>query len=102
MATTVGVKEAQRGLARLVRTAEGGQQVIITRDGTPAAVLLGVRKYNSVMATLEEMVDPGALRALRDAEADARAGRIYSYEDVFGHPPLRVTRRRLGGAATRP
>ena len=101
MATTVGVKEAHQRLARLVRAAEGGQQVVITRDGTPAAVLLGAREYNNLMATLEEMADPGALRALRDAEADAKAGRIYSYENVFGHPPLRVTRRRLGAAPKR-
>ncbi|MBI3976262.1 MAG: type II toxin-antitoxin system Phd/YefM family antitoxin [Armatimonadetes bacterium] len=95
MATTVGVKEAHQRLARLVRAAEEGQQVVITRDGTPAAVLLGAREFNSLMATLEEMADPGALRALRDARADARSGRIYSYEDVFGHPPLRVSRGRL-------
>ena len=101
MATTVGVKEAHQRLARLVRAAEGGQQVLITRDGTPAAVLLGAREYNSLMATLEEMADPGALRALRDAEADAKAGRIYSYENVFGHPPLRATRKRLGVAPKR-
>jgi len=101
MATTVGVKEAQQRLARLIRAAEEGQQVVITRDGTPAAVLLGAREYSSLMATLEEMADPGALRALRDAEADAKAGRIYSYENVFGHPPLRVTRRRLGAAPKR-
>ena len=101
MATTVGVKEAHQRLARLIRAAEEGQQVVITRDGTPAAVLLGAREYNSLMATLEEMADPGALRALRDAEADAKAGRIYSYENVFGHPPLRFTRRRLGMAPKR-
>lgn len=101
MATTVGVKEAHQRLARLVRAAEGGQQVVITRDGTPAAVLLGAREYNSLMATVEEMADPGALRALRDAEVDARAGRIYSYEDVFGHAPLRVARRRPGVARKR-
>ena len=101
MATTVGVKEAHQRLARLVRAAEGGQQVVITRDGTPAAVLLGAREYSSLMATLEEMADPGALRALRDAEADAKARRIYSYENVFGHPPLQVTRRRLGRAPKR-
>jgi len=101
LATTVGVKEAHQRLARLIRAAEEGQQVVITRDGTPAAVLLGAREYSSLMATLEEMADPGALRALRDAEADAKAGRIYSYENVFGHPPLRVTRRRLGAAPKR-
>ena len=101
MATTVGVKEAQQRLARLIRAAEEGQQVVITRDGTPAAVLLGAREYSSLMATLEEMADPGALRALRDAAADARVGRIYSYENVFGHPPLRVTRKQLGVAPKR-
>ncbi len=94
MAKIVGVKEAHQRLARLVRTAEAGEQIVITRDGTPAAVLLGAREYNSLMATLEEMADPGALRALQEAQADARAGRVYSYEEVFGHRPLREARKR--------
>ncbi len=93
MATTVGVKQAHQRLAKLVRSAEGGEQIVITRDGTPVAVLLGARAYNSLTASLEEMADPGALRALREAEADTRAGRVCSYEDVFGHPPLRAGRR---------
>ncbi len=101
MTTTVGVKQAQQRLARFVRAAEGGAQVVITRDGTPVAILLGAREFNSLMATLEEMADPGALRALRSAQADAKAGRIYSYEDVFGRPPLRVARRRRRAAPGR-
>jgi len=94
MAKVVGVKEAHQRLARLIRAAEGGEQVVITRDGTPSAVLLGAREYNSLMATLEEMADPGALRALREAQADAKAGRLYTYEEVFGHPPPREVRKR--------
>lgn len=94
MAKTVGVKEAHRQLARLVHAAEEGEQVVITRDRIPVAVLLGAGEYNSLMATAEEMADPGALRALREAQADAGAGRIYSYEDVFGRPPRRVSRKR--------
>ena len=94
MAKVVGVKEAHQRLTRLIRAAEGGEQVVITRDGTPSAVLLGAREYNSLMATLEEMADPGALRALREAQSDAKAGRLYTYEEVFGHPPLRETRKR--------
>ncbi len=89
MARVVGVKEAHQRLARLIRAAERGDQVVITRDGAPAAVLLGARDYNSLMATLEEMADPGALRALRETQADVKAGRIYTYADVFGHPPPR-------------
>ncbi len=94
MAKIVGVKEAHQRLTRLIRAAEGGEQVVIMRDGTPAAVLLGVREYNSLMATLEEMADPGALRALREAQSDVKAGRVYTYEDVFGHPSLREARKR--------
>ena len=94
MAKTVGVKEAHQNLARLIRAAERGDQVVITRDGTPAAVLLGVQEYSSIIDTLEEMADPGALRALRQAQAEERAGRLHTYEEVFGHPPLRETRKR--------
>lgn len=94
MAKVVGVKEAHQRLARLIRAAEKGDQVVIARDGVPAAVLLGARDYNSLMATLEEMADPGALRVLQEAQADVRAGRTYSYEDVFGHRPLREVRKR--------
>ena len=94
MAKIVGVKEAHQRFARLVREAEQGDQVVITRDGNPAAVLLGAQDYTALMATLEEMADPGALRALRAAEADTKAGRIYTYAKVFGHPPLRERRKR--------
>lgn len=94
MAKIVGVKEAHQRFARLVRDAEKGDQVVITRDGSPAAVLLGAQEYTALMATLEEMADPGALRALRAAQADAKAGRVHTYAEVFGHPPLRERRKR--------
>src|SRR5437588_10235962 len=94
MARTVGVKEAHQQLAKLIRAAEGGDQVVITREGTPVAILLGTDEYNSIVATLEEMADPGALRALEEGQADAKAGRVHTYEDVFGHPPLREVRKR--------
>jgi prevent-host-death family protein len=93
MATRViGVKEAHQKLPQLLRNAESGKQIVLGRKGKPIAVLMGVNDYNSVMATLEEMADPRALRALREAQADSKAGRIYTYEEVFGHPPRHVGR----------
>ena len=94
MARTVGVKKAHQQLTKLIRAAEKGDQVVITREGAPVAILLGTDEYNSMMATLEEMADPGALRALREAQADAKAGRVYGYQDVFGRRPLREARKR--------
>ena len=40
----------------------------------------------SLLATLEESRDPGAMESLRESEEDVRAGRLYSFEDVFGKP----------------
>lgn len=88
----VGVKEAQRKLPRLLHDVEAGKQIVVSRKGKPVAVVIGVKEYNSIMATLEEMVDPRALRALREAQDDSMAGRIYTYEEVFGHPPPRLRR----------
>jgi len=88
----VGVKEAHRKLPRLLRDAEAGKQIVVSRKGKPVAVVIGTKEYNSIMATLEEMADPRALRALREAQADSVAGRIYTYEEVFGHPSQRLRR----------
>lgn len=90
VARTIGVKEAHRKLPKLLRDAESGKQIVIGRKGKPIAVVMGVKEYNSLMATLEEMADPRALRALREAQEDSKAGRIYTYEEVFGHPPPRL------------
>lgn len=38
----------------------------------------------SSLATLEEAQDPGALKALHESEADVKAGRLYTLQDVFG------------------
>jgi prevent-host-death family protein len=94
VAKVVGVKEAHQRLTKLIRVAEDGEHVVITRDGTPSAVLLGAREYNSLMATLEEMAEPSALRALQEAQSDVKARRLYTYEEAFGRLPLRETRKR--------
>ncbi len=38
----------------------------------------------SLLATLEEEQDPGALRALRESEKDVQEGRLYTFAEVFG------------------
>ena len=38
----------------------------------------------SLLATMEEEQDPGALKVLRESEADVKAGRLYILQDVFG------------------
>jgi PHD/YefM family antitoxin component YafN of YafNO toxin-antitoxin module len=48
------------------------------------AVIISLTDYEGWKATLEEMKDPESLKALRRAEEDEKAGRVFSYEEVFG------------------
>ncbi len=38
----------------------------------------------SLLATMEEAADPGALGALLESEEDVRKGRLHTFEEVFG------------------
>ncbi len=88
----IGVKEMHRKLPKLLRDAESGKQIVVSRRGKPVAIVIGAKEYNSIMATIEEMADPTAIRALKEAQEDTKAGRIYTYEEVFGNPPPRLKR----------
>ncbi len=40
----------------------------------------------SLLATMEEASDQGALAALEESEEDVRKGRLHTFEEVFGKP----------------
>ncbi len=58
------------------------EHVVITRNGRPAAVVLSSEEYEALAETLEVLDDDDALEALRESEADVRAGRVYSLDEV--------------------
>ena len=41
-------------------------------------------KLGSLLATMEESSDPGALDALKESEEDVKRGRLHAFEEVFG------------------
>jgi prevent-host-death family protein len=48
--TQVGMHEAKTKLSQLVERAEAGEDVVITRNGTPVARLVPVARSNSMAA----------------------------------------------------
>ena len=53
----VGVRELNRRTSRVVEMAEAGERVIVTRDGQPTAVLLGVdQAFDLLLVSSEEFV----------------------------------------------
>ncbi len=63
------IKEAQRSLAAVVRTAERGDLATITRHDQPVAYLIGAERLAAIAETMELLANPAAMQAIRDAEA---------------------------------
>jgi prevent-host-death family protein len=57
---------SERGIARIIREAESGLDVILTRHGTDAAVVLGIERYRALLE-LEEDLQDVALILLRSS-----------------------------------
>ena len=57
-------------------------RVTLTRHGRPAAVIIAAADLDSILETLDVLSTPGALDAIREAEADVAAGRYVTMEDM--------------------
>jgi len=58
------------------------EQVTITKNGTPAAVLIGMDEWESLQETLFWLSQPGIREAIGEARADVAAGRFHTREQM--------------------
>ncbi|MDO8543052.1 MAG: type II toxin-antitoxin system prevent-host-death family antitoxin [Opitutaceae bacterium] len=69
------IKEAQRRLSAVVRTAERGDLATLTRHDRPVAHVIGAERLAAIAETMELLADPDAMAAIRAAEAGEGASR---------------------------
>ncbi|MHB8706742.1 MAG: type II toxin-antitoxin system Phd/YefM family antitoxin [Coriobacteriia bacterium] len=70
-------------LSEIIDEVEATQDtVIITRRGRPAAVILGMDEFESIMETLDLLATPGAMEEIRQALADVAAGNYSTAEQI--------------------
>src|SRR2546422_3961760 len=87
MTKTLPITEARQNLPDLVeRVRKLRARYIITRNGRPDAVLIGHDEFESWLETMEVLTDREEIKAIQEGLADLRAGRVSSYEEVFGEP----------------
>lgn len=80
----VGVHEVRKNLTRLLEALKAeGPDVVITRQGKPAAVIVDIEKYLEVQQALKEFSDPEYLASLLEARREIRAGQGVPAEEVF-------------------
>jgi len=83
VAKTVSFTEARAQLSDLIDELEARHEhVVITRNGRPAAVLVPAEEQELLEETLEILQDEELLKALRQSEADTKAGRLTSLHQV--------------------
>ena len=58
------------------------EQVTITKNGSPAAVLIGVDEWESMQESLFWLSQPGIRESIAEAEADVEEGLVYSEEQI--------------------
>jgi prevent-host-death family protein len=76
----VPLSEVKDDLSRFLREAEK-QEIVITRHGKPAGVLIGFESEDDWLEYRLE-TDPRFLRRIENARASIRAGRGVRLEDV--------------------
>lgn len=79
MSDSITVRDARTHLAELITSAESGTPTVITRNGTPAAVLVSMADYQALEDAADIILAREATAVLRD-EGD---GRRYSLAEVI-------------------
>jgi antitoxin YefM len=85
MTKTVSLKEARNQFSTIVgRVGRLSERVVVTKNGTPKAVVMSAEEFESWVETLEFLSNPKAVKALKQGLKEAKAGKFVSFKDAFG------------------
>ena len=88
MPKVLPISEVKTRLPELVRgVEEREEEVVVTRNGRPAAVLVSHAEYQRLKETVDVLSDPDLMAQVRASRSFFASGnRGASFEDVFGEP----------------
>jgi prevent-host-death family protein len=91
----LSLSEAKARLSRLVADLETNEEeLVITRNGKPAAVLISADEFESWRETREIMRNRALMKEIRRGLSQLEKGRRFTFEEVFGEPLNRRKRSR--------
>ena len=97
MAKTLSLSEVKTRLPELVAgVQEREEEVIVTKNGRPAAILINVDEYTRLKETLDVLSDPGLMSQIAESRAFYKTRhKGLSFEDVFGEPLAPAKKRSM-------
>jgi len=95
MARTLPISEVKARLPELVTgVAEREEEIVVTRNGRPAAMLVGYDDYRRLRDTLDILSDPDLMAQIRHSRRFyGKKGKGRSFDEVFGAPPVPAKKR---------
>ena len=96
MAKTLSLSDVKTRLPELIAGVdEREEEVVVTKNGRPAAIIVNIREYERLKETLDVLSDPDLMKQIRESEAYfAAGGKGLGYEEVFGAPMRPPKKRR--------
>ena len=87
MARVLSLSEAKAHLSQLVADCENDEEeLVITRNGRPAAVLMSADQYEGWRESREIMRNRSLMKEIRQGLRQLEKGRRFTFEEVFGEP----------------
>jgi prevent-host-death family protein len=96
MSKTLPISEVKTRLPELVTgVEEREEEIVVTRNGRPAAVLVNYDDYERLKDTLDVLSDPVLMKQIGQSKSFyARGQQGQSFEAVFGEPLVTRNRRK--------
>lgn len=96
MAKTLSLSEVKTRLPELVAgVQEREEEVIVTKNGRPAAILINIDEYTRLKETVDVLSDPRLMSQIAESRVFYKTTRKgLSFEDVFGEPLAPIKKRR--------
>lgn len=96
MSKIMPISEVKTRLPELVSgVVEREEEIVVTRNGKPAAVLVNYDEYERLKDTLDILSDPLLMKQVGQSKAFYSEGRQgQSFEAVFGEPLVSRKRRK--------
>jgi prevent-host-death family protein len=85
MTKTMSLKQARSRFSTLVDKADRlSERFVVTKNGTPKAVVMGAREFEGWVDIVELFSNPKAVKALQQGLKEAKTGKVRSFKDVLG------------------
>jgi antitoxin YefM len=96
MAKTLSLSEVKTRLPELIAgVEEREEEIVVTKNGRPAAILVNVQEYERLKETLDVLSDEALMKQIsRSQTFYENGGRGLTFEEVFEEPLISTRKQR--------